>query len=174
MLTRLKTLFKLRGILIERKKQRTSKTISGMLILGPKCCWSVVNQPKLSSCADVLCAVFLWHMNSHNPHFPIHQKHRGCSHVLVHTRTLDVVSRQKPVLSPRVIFICCVMWEFWAPSPTVWAICAPLSLSNHPTNTHTQSLTQRTLTQTRTHAIRLSTWQLNVNTMCVCLHTIGC
>ena len=29
-----------------------------------------------------------------------------------------------------------VMWEFWVPSPTVQAICAPLSLSNHPTNTH--------------------------------------
>lgn len=45
-------------------------------------------------------------------------------------------------LSRVFIFICHVMWEFWVPSPTVQAICAPLSLSNHPTNTHSCSHTE--------------------------------
>lgn len=109
-----------------------------------------------------------------------------------HMWFISVTSQQSPVislsvtvcapLSPIFIFICHVMWEFWAPSPTVRAICAPLSLSNHPTNTHACTHTHSpspphilyTNRDIRTHTIALSAWQLNMGSMCLCFHSIAC
>lgn len=109
-----------------------------------------------------------------------------------HMWFISVTSQQSPVislsvtvcapLSPIFIFICHVMWEFWAPSPTVRAICAPLSLSNHPTNTHACTHAHSpspphilyTNRDIRTHTIALSAWQLNMGSMCLCFHSIAC
>lgn len=93
------------------------------------------------------------------------------------TTSLSLSLSLSQCVSPAFIFICRVMWEFWVASPTVQAICAPLSLSNHPTNTHSCTHTcshsppHMLQTTTHTHA-HLHSICIAIKT-CLCVHFIG-